>query len=192
MSRTFLYCRVSTVDQTTANQIEEVRKAGIDIDPQRVLCDVVSGSQAAALRPQFSKLLERMESGDVLIVTKLDRLGRSAHDVAQTVQRLGNQGIKVKCLALGDSDLTSAAGKAVMQILAAVAEFELDLIKERTKAGLERAVSDGKKLGRPSALTAEEVAQVRDKKAAGASVSALAREFDVSRATILRATDALA
>jgi putative DNA-invertase from lambdoid prophage Rac len=189
MSRTFAYCRVSTTDQTTDNQVEEIRRAGFDVKPERTLCDVVSGSQSAALRPQFSKLLERMEGGDVLIVTKLDRLGRSVQDVAATIKGLEARGIRVHCLALGGVDLTSAAGKMTMHVLAAVAEFELDLIKERTTAGLERAKAEGKKLGRPAALSAPQVEVVRARLALGETVSQVAREFDVARSIIIRARD---
>ncbi|MEK8048705.1 recombinase family protein [Ideonella sp. DXS22W] len=187
MSRVFAYCRVSTADQTTDNQAQEIQAAGFAIDPKRVIRETVSGSQAAQQRPGFAKLLDCLEAGDVLVVTKLDRLGRSALDVRQTVDRLAGMGVRVHCLALGGVDLTSPAGKMTMQVLAAVAEFELDLIRERTAAGLVRAKAEGKKLGRPSALTDEQVRDVRDRLASGASnVSALARELGVGRATIQR------
>lgn len=187
MSRVFAYCRVSTADQTTDNQAQEIQVAGFAIDPKRVIRETISGSQAAQQRPGFAKLLDRLESGDVLVVTKLDRLGRSALDVRQTVDRLAGMGVRVHCLALGGVDLTSPAGKMTMQVLAAVAEFELDLIRERTAAGLVRAKAEGKKLGRPSALSDEQVRDVRDRLASGASnVSALARELGVGRATIQR------
>lgn len=188
MSRVFAYCRVSTDGQTTDNQANEIAAAGFAVDPKRVICETVSGSQAAQLRPGFAKLLERLESGDVLVVTKLDRLGRSAMDVRSTVDLLAGLGVRVHCLALGGVDLTSAAGKMTMQVLAAVAEFELDLIRERTAAGLTRAKTQGKKLGRPSALTTEQVRQVREQMAAGsASVASMARSLKVGRATIQRA-----
>lgn len=188
MSRVFAYCRVSTADQTTDNQAQEIQAAGFAIDPKRVIRETVSGSQAALQRPGFAKLLDRLEAGDVLVVTKLDRLGRSALDVRQTVDRLAGLGVRVHCLALGGVDLTSPAGKMTMQVLAAVAEFELDLIRERTAAGLVRAKAEGKKLGRPSALTEAQAKHVREQLASGASnVSALARELGVGRATIQRA-----
>jgi putative DNA-invertase from lambdoid prophage Rac len=189
MSRVFAYCRVSTDGQTTDNQVHEIAAAGFAIDTKRVIRETVSGSQAARQRPGFAKLLDRLESGDVLVVTKLDRLGRSALDVRTTVDHLARLGVRVHCLALGGVDLTSPAGKMTMQVLAAVAEFELDLIRERTAAGLARAKGEGKQLGRPCALTPGQVAQVRQRLAGGgASVSALAREFNVGRATIQRCT----
>jgi putative DNA-invertase from lambdoid prophage Rac len=151
MSRTFLYARVSTDGQNTQNQLEEVRAAGYDIPLARVVQETISGSVAANERPGFRKLVERLERGDVLIVSKLDRLGRNAMDVRATVEALDGAGIRVCCLALGGADLTSAAGKMTMQVLNAVAEFERDLLIERTRAGLARAKLEGTKLGRPKA-----------------------------------------
>jgi len=191
MSRVFLYARVSTADQTTDNQLQEVKAAGFDVRPDRVVSEVISGGQAAALRPGFRRLLDKLEAGDVLVVTKLDRLGRSAVDVRTTVDDLERRGVRIHCLALGGADLTSPAGKMVMQVLAAVAEFELDLIRERTHAGLERAKAEGKRLGRPSALDVAGVTQARARKAAGDSISAIARDLKVSRATVLRAVGAV-
>jgi putative DNA-invertase from lambdoid prophage Rac len=135
------------------------------------------------------KLLDRLEAGDVLIVTKLDRLGRNAIDVQQTVARLEAMGVHVHCLALGGVDLTSSAGKMTMAVITAVAQFERDLLIERTHAGLKTAKSKGTKLGRKPSLTAAQIADARAKLAAGASVSALARQFKVSRMTIMRARD---
>lgn len=192
MSRTFAYCRVSTDNQTTDNQVREIRDAGFAIEDRRTVCEVVSGSQAAASRPGFSKLVDKLEAGDVLVVTKLDRLGRSALDVRTTVDKLSSMGVRVHCLALGGVDLTSAAGKMTMQVLAAVAEFELDLLRERTMSGLDRAKAEGKTLGRPPKLTPEQAAEVLariDNK--GETVSGLADEYKVARATILRAAGRL-
>jgi len=88
-----------------------------------------------------------------LVVTKLDRLGRNAIDVAKTVETLETRGIKVHCLALGGVDLTSSAGKLTMGVINAVAQFERDLLVERTQSGLARARSQGKRLERPSILS---------------------------------------
>ncbi len=123
MSRVFAYCRVSTTDQTTQNQIAEIAAAGFSIDPRRVVEETISGGVQAGQRPGFAKLMDRLETGDVLVVTKLDRLGRSVIDVRQTVDRLAEHGVRVHCLALGGADLTSSAGRMVMSVLGAVAEF---------------------------------------------------------------------
>jgi putative DNA-invertase from lambdoid prophage Rac len=189
MSRVFAYCRVSTTDQTTENQLQEIASAGFNVDPKRVIEETVSGSVAASERPGFAKLVDRMEAGDVLVVTKLDRLGRNAMDVRATVEGLEGMGIKVHCLALGGMDLTSPAGKMTMGVIAAVAEFERDLLIERTHAGLARAKAEGKAIGRPSALSSKQQEQVRARLAGGESVAALARAFDTSRQTIMRVRD---
>ncbi|VCE82918.1 recombinase family protein [Burkholderia pseudomallei] len=191
MSRTFAYARVSTSDQTTANQLREIEAAGFSVDKRRVVSESISGSVSADQRPGFAQLLVKMEKGDVLIVTKLDRLGRNAMDVRATVEGLAERGIRVHCLALGGVDLTSAAGRMTMQVLNAVAEFERDLLIERTHAGIARAKAEGKAMGRPFALSNEQRADVLRELDAGASVAALARRFGTSRQTIMRVRDAV-
>lgn len=187
MSRVFAYCRVSTPDQTTENQLQEISAAGFALDPRRVVKETISGSVAASKRPGFGKLVDKLESADVLVVTKLDRLGRDAMDVRGTVEALAGMGVRVYCLALGGMDLTSPAGKMTMGVIAAVAEFERDLLIERTHAGLARAKAEGKKVGRPPSLAAADIDAVRRKLAEGITVSALARHYRTSRQTIIRA-----
>lgn len=189
MPRTFAYVRVSTTGQTTENQIQEIEAAGFQVEPRRIVTETVSGSTAIAQRRGFSKLMDRLESGDVLIVTKLDRLGRDAIDVSTTVKVLSEIGVKVYCLALGGADLTSSSGMMTMQVLNAVAQFERDLLIERTQSGLRRAKSEGKTLGRPSTLSEEQKQGVRDDLATGMSISAMARKFRTSRQTIMRVRD---
>lgn len=186
MSRLFAYCRVSTTDQTTDNQVQEIKAAGFSIDPKRIVSECISGSTQASARPAFAKLLDRLEEGDILVVTKLDRLGRNAMDVRTTVEALAQVGVRVHCLALGGVDLTSSAGKMTMQVLAAVAEFERDLLIERTQQGLTRAKAEGKHCGRPTALTEEQRAEVLQRLQQGEAVAALARDFNTSRQTIMR------
>ena len=186
MARTFAYCRVSTDDQTTDNQVQEIASNGFGVEAKRVIAETVSGSVAARERPGFSKLVEKLESGDVLIVTKLDRLGRNAMDVRATVESLATEGVRVHCLALGGMDLTSPAGKMTMGVINAVAEFERDLLIERTQWGLARAKASGKTLGRPSALSIAAQGEVRQKRLEGVSLGALAKHYGVSRAAIQR------
>jgi putative DNA-invertase from lambdoid prophage Rac len=186
VARTFAYCRVSTADQTTDNQVQEIQSAGFNVDPKRVVTETVSGSIAAMERREFSRLVDRLESGDVLIVTKLDRLGRNAIDVRSTVERLATDGVRVHCLALGGVDLTSPAGKMTMGVIAAVAEFERDLLIERTQSGLQRAKLAGRALGRRSKLSAGEQALILQRRNQGESLGALAKQFGVSRSAIQR------
>ncbi|MBH9669620.1 recombinase family protein [Burkholderia contaminans] len=190
MSRTFAYARVSTTDQTPANQLREIEAAGFNVDKRRVITESISGSVSADQRPGFGELLLKMEEGDVLIVTKLDRLGRNAMDVRATVEALAGRGIRIHCLALGGVDLTSAAGRMTMQVLNAVAEFERDLLIERTQAGIARAKAEGKSMGRPSALSEVQQDEVRHHLSEGASVASLAKRYSTSRQTIMRIRDA--
>lgn len=189
MSRVFAYCRVSTLDQTTDNQVREIDGAGFKVTPLRTITETVSGSVPARERKGFAKLLNNLEPGDVLVVTKLDRLGRNAMDVRATVEALTGLGVRVHCLALGCVDLTSAAGKMTMGVLAAVAEFERDLLVERTQSGLARAKAAGKALGRPQALNEEQARAACEKLSGGVSIAAVAREFKTSRQTVMRLRD---
>ena len=192
MSRVFAYCRVSTLEQTTENQRREIEVAGFAIRPQRFVEEHISGSVAASERPGFIRLLDRMESGDVLIVTKLDRLGRNAMDIRKTVEQLAASDIRVHCLALGGVDLTSSAGRMTMQVIGAVAEFERDLLIERTQAGIEWAKAAGRHPGRPFSLTPEQRREILTRLSTGSSVAAVAREFSTTRQTVMRIRDTAA
>lgn len=192
MPRTFAYTRVSTTGQTTENQIQEIEAAGFRVESHRIITETVSGSTAIAQRREFSRLMDRLESGDILIVTKLDRLGRNAIDVSTTVKFLADMGVRVYCLALGGADLTSSAGTMTMNVLNAVAQFERDLLIERTQTGLMRARSEGKTLGRRPSLSEKQKQGIADDLVAGMTVAAVARKYSTSRQTIMRARDNLA
>jgi len=183
----FGYGRVSTSQQDTENQRLELEQAGWTFDFW--FTDVVSGKVPAVQRKAFSEMLSKIRDGETLVVAKLDRLGRDAIDVMQTVRKLADRNIKVIVHQLGTTNLTSAAGKLLLSMLAAVAEMERDLLIERTQAGLSRAKAEGKKLGRPSKIAPEARMAIIEKKNSGASVSALAREYGVSRATIAAILD---
>lgn len=190
--RVFAYCRVSTTDQTTENQVLEIAAAGFAINGRRIVEETISGSVPAERRPGFQRLMDKLEPEDVLVVTKLDRLGRNAMDVRATVEKLAHIGVRVHCLALGGVDLTSPAGKMTMGVIAAVAEFERDLLIERTQAGLALAKASGKTIGRPQSLDKGQAAMVRQKLSEGYSVASLAREFGTSRQTVMRVRDSVA
>jgi putative DNA-invertase from lambdoid prophage Rac len=190
MPRTFAYVRVSTFGQTTENQVLEIQAAGFKVEPRRVISETISGSVATSQRRGFNRLMDRLEPDDVLVVTKLDRLGRNSMDVAGTVAKLAEIGVRVHCLALGGVDLASSTGKLTMNVINAVAEFERDQLIERTQAGLNRAKAEGKTLGRPSSLTKDQREAVTLQLQGGAGVSGLAREYKTSRQTITRIRDA--
>ena len=185
MQRVFAYARVSTVEQLTENQREQIARAGYDIAPKRFIEEQISGSVLAAQRPGFQRLLERMDEGDTLVVTKLDRIGRDSIDVQQTVERFQSEGIRLVVLQLGNLDLTSSAGALMVKMLAAVADFERDLIIERTQAGQARARAAGTHMGRPSKTTPDQQRAIREALARGATVSSMAASYQVSRATII-------
>ena len=186
MTRVFAYCRVSTADQTTDNQVQEIAASGFAVDPHRIIAETISGSVAAMERKGFLALLNKLEPSNILVVTKLDRLGRNAMDVRATVDRLAALGVRVHCLALGGADLTSPAGRMTMGVIAAVAEFERDLLIERTQSGLARAKLQGKTLGRPQSLGEAAIKAVVARLAQGETVAALAREYGTSRQSIMR------
>jgi putative DNA-invertase from lambdoid prophage Rac len=187
--RVFAYARVSTVEQLTENQREQIARAGYHIAPKRFIEEQISGSVPATQRPGFQRLLERMDEGDTLVVTKLDRIGRDSIDVQQTVERFLQEGIRLVVLQLGNLDLTSSAGSLMVKMLAAVADFERDLIIERTQAGQARARAAGKHMGCPAKTSPEQRRAIRHALAAGATVSSMALSHQVSRATIIGIRD---
>ena len=181
----FAYGRVSTKDQTTENQKCEIEAQGYKID-YWFADEGVSGKVPASQRPQFKKMIEQIRDGEALIVSKLDRLGRDAQDVGATIKALAKRRIEVIVLQLGKLDLTSPAGKLMLNMLAAVAEMERDLLVERTQAGLQRAKSEGKMLGRPTKTNDQQREQIISRHKLGTSVSELSRDYGISRASIMR------
>lgn len=179
----FGYGRVSTAEQTADNQRLEIERAGYGVEYW--FADTVSGKAHAAQRKQFSEMLTKLRKKDTVVVSKLDRLGRDAPDVLTTIKTLASLGVEVVVLQLGKLDLTSPAGKLMLAMLAAVAEMERDLIVERTQAGLARAKAEGKTLGRPSKTTPEQRQAMVQGFANKQSVSALAKLYGISRATVL-------
>ncbi|MGD9950552.1 MAG: recombinase family protein [Desulfobulbus sp.] len=186
----FAYGRVSTKDQASENQRQDIEKAGIKVDFW-FADEGVSGKVQASQRPQFKMLLSQIRDGETLVVSKLDRLGRDAQDVGATIKALAQRRIEVIVLQLGKLDLASPAGKLMLNMLAAVAEMERDLLIERTQSGLARAKSEGKILGRPAKTTDKQRSEIRTMRKNGTSVSALSRAYGISRASIMRITGEL-
>ncbi|MBD8531694.1 MULTISPECIES: recombinase family protein [unclassified Massilia] len=181
----FGYGRVSTRDQQSENQRLELERAGYQVD-YWFADEGVSGKVPALQRPQFAKMLSQIRDRETLVVAKLDRLGRDAQDVGATIKMLAARHIEVIVLQLGKLDLASAPGKLMLTMLAAVAEMERDLLVERTQAGLARAKAEGKTLGRPTRTTDEQRATMVTRHKAGASISALSRDYAISRASVMR------
>lgn len=176
----FGYARVSTEDQNLDVQIEALEDAGAD----RIFSEKASGN--ARNRPALEKLIEQLRDGDVVLVWKLDRLARRTFKALEIVEQIDRAGGALK--SLNDPfDMSDPVGRAAAQMLFVFAELERSNIVARTKAGLEHAARNGRKGGRPPALSKNQMTRVRRRHADGESVSALAREYGVSRQTIQRA-----
>lgn len=175
------YARVSTADQDPALQLDALGLAGA----QRVFTDHgVSGSVAS--RPELDRCLEQLREGDTLVVWRLDRLARSLRNLLALVETLTQRGVHLRSLT-ESIDTGSASGRMILSVFGALAEFERELIRERTAAGLDAARSRGAKLGRPASLTGDQLAQARTLVTAGHRVPEVARTLGVGRSTLYRA-----
>jgi DNA invertase Pin-like site-specific DNA recombinase len=181
------YARVSTDKQDEALQVDALKRAGC----RRIFKDVMSGVRDD--RPELAHLLDVARAGDVVVVWRLDRLGRSLRHLLEVVEDLKVRGIGFRSLT-ESIDTTTAAGELVFHVFAALAQFERNLLRERTRAGLEAAKARGRVGGRPTVLTPEKAAQARAMFANKANVATVARVLGVGRATLYRwlesATDA--
>lgn len=175
------YARVSTTDQDLSLQRDALIAAGVD--PSHIYEDTASGKRDD--RPGLEACLKALRKGDVLVVWKLDRLGRSLPHLIQTVYDLEKRGVGFRVLTGAPIDTTTASGKLVFGIFASLAEFERELIRERTMAGLASARARGRVGGRPRAMTKANVrlAQASMGKP-GTNVAELCRELKVSPATL--------
>lgn len=175
------YARVSTIDQTMALQEDAIKQAGCD----RIFRDVVSG--AATERLGLSEALAFARDGDVLVVWKLDRLGRSLAHLIQLVEELKNRGVGFKSLQ-EQIDTTTAGGQLIFHIFGALAEFERALIRERTQAGLAAARARGRVGGRPPHLSSAQVRMARKLlENPDTTTQQVADALHVSRTTLYRA-----
>jgi DNA invertase Pin-like site-specific DNA recombinase len=183
------YARVSTAEQHLDLQVDALIAAGC----YRVFTDKATGAaDALAARPELDRVLDQLRPGDTLVVWKLDRLGRSLRHLVDTVTALADRGVGFRSLQEA-IDTTTAGGKLVFHIFAALAEFERDLIRERTHAGLAAARARGRHGGRPAVMTADKVRVAREMYASKQyTVAAIAKTLGVSRASIYRHLPAVA
>jgi DNA invertase Pin-like site-specific DNA recombinase len=175
------YARVSTEDQHLDAQTSALEAAGAE----RIFAEKISGTKKS--RPELNRMIEQLRNGDVVVVTKYDRLSRSLQDLLSIVEAVGEQGAGFRSLA-EDIDTTTPAGRLVFHVFASIAQFERERISERTKEGLTAARKRGRVGGRPPALSIErsaEVVRLRDQE--GRGIAELARLFQVSANTIRRA-----
>lgn len=164
MPKVFGYLRVSTKGQTTENQKKEILDKGFAVD-EWISEDAVSGTVEAFKRPQFKRMVEMAQAGDIVVTVKIDRLGRTAADTLQAIKELKKLQLSVIVIQLGTTDMTSSAGKLLLTMLAAVAEMERDMLVERINSGLERTKQQGTYLGAPLKVSPEVMeAMINDRK----------------------------
>ena len=174
------YARVSTDGQSLTSQDADLHAAGC----AKVYAEKISGARSN--RRELAKALKRLDTGDVLIVTRLDRLARSTRDLLNILDDIAKRGAGFKSLHDAWADTTSAHGRLMVTILAGLAEFERELILARTSDGRARAKARGVRFGRPVALTPHQRAEALQRLANGEVQADLARSYGVSQATISR------
>src|ERR1700688_550070 len=174
------YARVSTQDQDYSGQLEALKAAGADT----IYREKISGARAD--RPQLAKLMATIKAGDVVLVTKLDRLGRSTRELLELIERIGKAGAVFRSLGDPLFDTSSSQGRLLSTLLAAIAEFERDLIRERTGDGRKRAMSNGVKFGRKRKLSDYHGNEALKRRHARESFSESAQSYGVAISMISR------
>jgi DNA invertase Pin-like site-specific DNA recombinase len=174
------YARVSTEDQRLALQLEALKDAGC----KRVFREKVTGTLRD--RPELNRMLDQLREGDIVTVWKLDRLARSTRNLLDIVETIGSAGARFQSISEPWADTTTHAGKMIMTIFAGIAEFERDLIRERTGAGRAAAHKRGVRFGRPKKMNAEQQKLARRLLQEGKSVREVARTFSIHPATLYR------
>jgi DNA invertase Pin-like site-specific DNA recombinase len=174
------YARVSTEDQRLNLQLEALRKAGC----KRVFREKVTGAYRD--RPELNRMLDHLREGDIVTVWKLDRLARSTRNLLEIVETISNAGARFQSISEPWADTTTHAGKMIMTIFAGIAEFERDLIRERTGAGRANAQERGVRFGRPKKMNADQQRLAQRLLQEGKSVKEVARTFRVHPATLYR------
>lgn len=173
------YARVSSVGQSLDIQLDALKAAGCE----KVFAEKRSGTTAAT-RMELQAAVEFVREGDTLVVTRLDRLARSASDLYKIVSSLSEKGVGFRCMQQDGLNTTTSAGKLMMGILAAIAEFETDIRKERQREGIERAKAAGVYKGRKRSVDRDKVRSLRS---SGESPTAIAKRMGISRASVYRA-----
>ena len=175
------YARVSTSRQDYTLQQQALEAAGCG----KVYAEKISGARSD--RPKLARMLKAIGAGDTIVATRLDRLARPTLDLLHTVDMITKAEAGFRSLADAWADTTTPHGKLMLTVLGGLAEFERSLIMSRTQAGIQRAKERGVAFGRPTKLSAKQRRLIAQRKAAGETAAALAREFDVGEATVWRA-----
>ena len=174
------YARVSTDGQSVDAQVRELRAAGA----RQVFREVASGARTD--RTQLRRALDQLSDGDVLMVTRLDRLARSTRDLLNTLASIAAKGAGFRSLGDTWADTTTAHGRLMLTVLGGVAEFERELIRTRTGEGRKRAIAKGVKMGRPPKMTPHQIKEAVRRRDAGEPLRDIARSYAVSHSTISR------
>src|SRR3954449_11225176 len=181
------YARVSTYGQTLDSQLEQLRKAGCT--SRNIYREKVTGARAD--RRELNRMLGKLGPGDVVTVTRIDRLARSTFDLFAIVKQIVDAKAQFQSLAEPWADTGTSTGRLMLAVLGGLADVERDLIRTRTAEGRSRAQKRGQRMGRPPALTLQQQAEARNRRAKGATLNELASSYDVSRSTMRRATRAI-
>jgi DNA invertase Pin-like site-specific DNA recombinase len=176
------YARVSTYGQTLDSQLEQLRKAGCT--SRNIYREKVTGARAD--RRELNRMLGKLAPGDVVTVTRIDRLARSTFDLFAIVKRIADAKAQFRSLAEPWADTGTRTGRLMLAVLGGLADVERDLIRTRTAEGRSRAKAQGKHMGRPPSLTPAQQKEAIRRRAQGATLDELARSYNVSRATISR------
>src|ERR1700682_1990099 len=180
------YARVSTYGQTLDSQLEQLRKAGCS--SRNIYREKVTGARAN--RRELNRMLGRLAPGDVVTVTRIDRLARSTFDLFGIVKRIVESKAQFRSLAEPWADTGTSTGRLMLAVLGGLADVERDLIHTRTAEGRSRAKAQGKHMGRPPSLTAQQKKEAIRRRARGATLHELAKSYNVGISTIRRATRA--
>jgi DNA invertase Pin-like site-specific DNA recombinase len=179
-SRPIGYARVSTYGQTLDAQLEQLKAAGC----ARIYREKATGARAD--RKELLRMLKIVAAGDVVTVTRIDRLARSTFDLFAIVKQIADAGARFRSLAEPWADTGTSTGRLMLAVLGGLADVERDLIRTRTAEGRSRAKARGQHMGRPPALTPQQQAEARKRRAEGATLKELAQSYNVGRATISR------
>lgn len=173
------YARVSSITQTLEQQTEQLAAAGAG----KIFHDVMSGARDD--RPGFTECLQYLREGDTLVVWRLDRLGRNMRSIVNTLHELTDRGVTVRSIHDG-VDTSTSTGRMVAGILMSIAEYERELVRERTALKLEHARKSGVTLGRPPKLNTEQAALARRMKETGETAATICKTLNVGRTTLYR------
>ena len=178
------YARVSTMGQTLESQLQQLRGAGCS--SRNIYREKVTGARAD--RRELDRMLGKLAPGDVVTVTRIDRLARSTFDLFTIVKEIVDAKAQFRSLAEPWADTGTSTGRLMIAVLGGLADVERDLIRTRTAEGRSRAKAQGKHMGRPPSLTPSQQKEASRRRAAGATLQELAKSYNVSRATISRLT----